>query len=129
MNIIFRTDSSIEIGTGHVMRCLTLAKALQEQGANCEFICREHQGNLITHLEQQGFKVHRLAVNESFKTEKVEKSEEAAKETEEKTDALAHAAWLGASQLEDAQACATLLQTSQPDWLIVDHYILMTKLL
>jgi spore coat polysaccharide biosynthesis predicted glycosyltransferase SpsG len=47
MNIVFRTDSSLEIGTGHVMRYLTLAEALRDRGENCRFICREHPGNIL----------------------------------------------------------------------------------
>ncbi len=55
MNNIFRTDASIDIGTGHVMRCLTLAQALREQGSNCRFICREHPGNLLGFIRQHNF--------------------------------------------------------------------------
>ena len=47
MNFVFRVDASIQMGTGHVMRCLTLADALKNRGAECYFICREHSGNLI----------------------------------------------------------------------------------
>jgi len=47
MNIAFRTDASLRIGTSHVMRCLTLADLLQATGAQCHFICRDHPGNLI----------------------------------------------------------------------------------
>ena len=57
MNIVFRTDASVEIGTGHVMRCLTLANALQERKAHCHFICREHAGHLIDLIKSQGFAV------------------------------------------------------------------------
>ncbi len=54
MRIIFRVDASIEMGTGHVMRCLTLADALKEQSAECHFICREHLGHLNALITERG---------------------------------------------------------------------------
>ena len=57
MKIVFRTDASLQIGTGHVMRCLTLAHVLRERGAKCRFVCREHPGNLIGVIREQGFEV------------------------------------------------------------------------
>lgn len=114
MNITIRADSSTQIGTGHVMRCLTLANALKEQGAHCQFICREHDGHIIEHIERQGFTVHRLANNPDASTI-INKS---------MPTVLAHAAWLGVSQEQDAQECIALLQKQQMDWLVVDHYAL-----
>ena len=43
--ILFRADSSSDIGTGHIMRDLVLAK--QFQGDNIIFACQELEGNLI----------------------------------------------------------------------------------
>ncbi len=106
MKVAFRTDASIQIGTGHVMRCLTLADALREKGVQCEFICREHSGNLIGHIRSKGYIVHVLS---SRKNKDVD---------------LAHSAWLGATQEEDAQSCAPILTNLQPNWLVVDHYAL-----
>ena len=53
MRVVFRTDASLQIGTGHVMRCLTLATRLADRGAQVDFICRAHQGNLIGLVEQR----------------------------------------------------------------------------
>ncbi|MGG3887913.1 UDP-2,4-diacetamido-2,4,6-trideoxy-beta-L-altropyranose hydrolase [Metabacillus fastidiosus] len=60
MTVVIRTDASTEIGTGHVMRCLTLANNLKQQAINVEFICRGTEGNLISLIEGQGYKVYCL---------------------------------------------------------------------
>ncbi len=60
MNIVFRTDASINVGTGHVMRCLTLADELRQKGTDINFVCREEPGNLISYIENRGYKIHQL---------------------------------------------------------------------
>ena len=47
MKVVFRVDASLKMGTGHVMRCLTLANELKQQNHEIVFICRELTGNLI----------------------------------------------------------------------------------
>lgn len=109
MHIVIRTDASHEIGTGHVMRCLTLADALARKGAQVCFVCREHDGHLCDRIESRGHAVHRLPPpDEGFSAE----------------EGLAHAAWLGASWQEDAEQTRSIIRDSgiKPDWLVVDHY-------
>ena len=114
MKIVIRTDASLQIGTGHVMRCLTLAKGLKAQGAQVRFICREHAGNLIDTIEQNGFEVFVLPMLPTLTMTRPGQFE-----TEPK---LFHADWLGVSQEEDALACKEVLKNHPVDWLIVDHY-------
>ena len=47
---VFRCDASLHIGTGHVMRCRSLARALKTRGAESIFICRRQPGDLIAML-------------------------------------------------------------------------------
>jgi len=54
---VFRVDASVLIGTGHVMRCLTLAKELEKRSANCVFVCQACQGDCIEFIKNNGFKV------------------------------------------------------------------------
>lgn len=60
MQVLIRTDASVAIGSGHVMRCLTLAAALRARGAEVAFLCRELAGNLCARIEADGFEVLRL---------------------------------------------------------------------
>lgn len=64
MNVFIRVDASFEIGTGHVMRCLTLANQLKKEGMQVAFICRVTTGDCIELIEQQGFRVYKLTICE-----------------------------------------------------------------
>lgn len=119
VKVAFRADASLQMGTGHIMRCLTLADALKAKGAECQFICREHTGNLIEHIRNKGYNVHALP-----HTSHAEASLPANKEGHLASMHLAHAHWLGTTQEQDAGECSAMLNELQPDWLILDHYAL-----
>lgn len=72
MNIIFRVDSSYEMGTGHVMRCLTLAHELKNRGAKISFICRDLPGNLTNYITDKGYPVFVLPLQGDLHTDAVE---------------------------------------------------------
>jgi len=61
MRIAIRSDSSLEIGTGHMSRCLALAAVLQRRGAKVEFICQDLPGNLMGEALKRGHAVHCLS--------------------------------------------------------------------
>lgn len=111
MKVVFRTDASVQIGTGHVMRCLTLAHALRERGAQCAFLCRDHPGHLIESIAQRGHPVITLPRSERGHTHTTGAP-------------LAHAAWLGVDWQHDAADCQSAIAGLQLDWLVVDHYAL-----
>jgi UDP-2,4-diacetamido-2,4,6-trideoxy-beta-L-altropyranose hydrolase len=110
MHIAFRVDASIQIGTGHVMRCLTLADALCERGTSCTFICRTHSGHLLEMISQRGHQT--VALPSLASTAKLMIAN------------TAHAAWLGTDWQTDAQQTSAALGSDSVDWLVVDHYAL-----
>ena len=60
MKIYFRVDASIHIGTGHVMRCLSLAKEIRRHGHDVTFVMRPQVGDFCDYTQGQGFKVLKL---------------------------------------------------------------------
>jgi UDP-2,4-diacetamido-2,4,6-trideoxy-beta-L-altropyranose hydrolase len=113
------------------MRCLTLARALREEGAECHFLCREHQGSLSELIQDEGFFVHRLPlVAQDDANRPLPESERHACKIAQgaqpyRTDGITeHSHWLGVSWQSDADACRAILESLAPDWLIVDHYAL-----
>lgn len=110
MQAVFRVDASISIGTGHVMRCLTLADELKTLGASTVFIIREHPGHLSALIRKRGYGAALLPVPDpDFKPVRND---------------VAHAKWLGVSWQQDAKETLQIIGDSKPDLLIVDHYAL-----
>jgi UDP-2,4-diacetamido-2,4,6-trideoxy-beta-L-altropyranose hydrolase len=104
MRVVFRADASVDIGNGHVMRCLTLAIELREQGSTCLFICRQHEGNLIEKIRKFGFDVEVLQIAISKN------------EMNMNCDIR-----IGTDWTTDAQQTLEVIG-SDVDWVVVDHY-------
>ena len=107
INVLIRADASHDIGTGHIMRCITLAKALKKQSVDVTFVSRHLPENLQDSLESEGFTVKLLSYS-----------------LDQNIDELQHAHWLGASQLQDAQATAEIITNEIFDWVVTDSYAL-----
>lgn len=54
-NLFVRADASPQIGTGHVMRCLALAQAWQDQGGNVTFLSFCESESLRRRIIDEGF--------------------------------------------------------------------------
>lgn len=110
--VVFRVDASVDIGTGHVVRCLTLADELTRKGHQCRFICREHKGHLGRVIVSKGYEVALLPGSGGMEQESVDRMENP------------HAAWLGVPWQQDAEQTVEAVSRAKTDWLVVDHYIL-----
>lgn len=67
LNIAIRADGSTNIGMGHVMRCLSLAKGFRHAGANVYFFSRYEPG--ILKIRQDGFEVIEMPYQKSSSSE------------------------------------------------------------
>lgn len=111
MRVVFRTDSSAQIGTGHLMRCLTLANMLARGGADVSFVCRDLPGNCSSLVGEHDFPLVLLS------------RPDAGSVVQEYTNEYGR--WLGVPLEEDARQIVEYLdEHDRYDWLIVDHYSL-----
>lgn len=107
MRVAFRADAALAIGTGHVMRCLTLADALRARGADCIFLSRRHAGHLFRLVGERGYDLHDLGDVEPIPAASQQSG---------------YASWLGVEAERDLDDTLRVLNRQEVDWLIVDHY-------
>ena len=55
--ILFRTEATLTIGTGHLMRCLALAENCMKQGKKATFVMQECSVSLVNRLTAAGIEV------------------------------------------------------------------------
>ena len=99
MNIAIRVDSSQDLGTGHFMRCLTLAQNFSQGEDSVIFICRSINDEQKKIIESKKYKLIKLLeINEP------------------------NLEWMKSNLLEDAHEVIEYLNLVSIDLLIIDHY-------
>jgi len=94
-NVAIRADASTATGSGHVVRCLTLADELRRGGFDCYFVTRSQPGALAELIGRRGHAVRLLPAPQDARQPTWE---------------------------EDAQQTQSALADLPLEWLIVDHY-------
>lgn len=104
-------DASAVIGSGHVMRCLTLADRFKSVGTQVIFVCREFPNNMIQLIEKRGYRCLKLLFGVAEEYLSQQSSDDYSK-------------WLWVSQQQDAEETLAVLNVNniKPDLLVVDHY-------
>ena len=104
MNILFRTDSSAQIGSGHLVRCSRLAYKLKSLGHNIEFISKNLDGNLNANIAKD-FKLNIISKQLN-------------------TNHYGYIQLLGSTIEYDLSQTLSVLNNKKADILFVDHYAL-----
>jgi UDP-2,4-diacetamido-2,4,6-trideoxy-beta-L-altropyranose hydrolase len=98
MFVLFRVDSSITMGSGHVMRCLTLADRLREKGSVCGFVTRDLRGNIASVISERGHSVQVLPARSELSPVEIENDVEMTREALDR------------------------MGQTRANWIVVDHY-------
>ncbi|MBC98973.1 MAG: UDP-2,4-diacetamido-2,4,6-trideoxy-beta-L-altropyranose hydrolase [Halobacteriovoraceae bacterium] len=112
--VLFRVDSGKHIGLGHLIRCLSIAKALDPSRFEVTFACRKHvESNYSFFFTNTPFSLIELSsssINASI-------------------GSLAYNSWLGVSELEDFEETFLRLENFEQkfDFIVIDHYALGLK--
>ena len=110
--VVIRVDASVEMGIGHLTRCITLANSLAGNGARVRFVMRVQTAAFSGLVDAGGHQLVLLA------------DPEPGNHWRDPAD-NAYANWLPVSWQRDAeQAREAIDGLGEADWLIVDHYAL-----
>lgn len=108
MIVVIRVDASTSIGSGHVVRCITLANALKKKGAEVLFVCRDYVGNASVEIIRQGHACKLLPRPQGYLNRVAHGN--------------SHEHWLGEPWATDLAQTKDVLAGIKVDWLVVDHY-------
>ena len=112
MRIAIRVDASLYIGTGHVSRCLTLAKMVSDKGHYVFFICRDLPDSLITLVQDKGYEVKPLLFTDDQKKKYL---------CQPISDDYKQ--WFGVSKGQDSNETIDILKNEKKvDLLVIDSY-------
>jgi len=107
---IFRVDSSREIGSGHLQRCVTLARELNHRGHASTFMMRNSSDGAFDFIERSGHNIIRLST--------------VGFHPPLRQDPFDSKVWLGTNQRRDAEDTVKVIKREdlEEGWLIADHY-------
>jgi UDP-2,4-diacetamido-2,4,6-trideoxy-beta-L-altropyranose hydrolase len=109
MRIALRVDASVEMGIGHLKRCLSLAEALRSTGADPLFVTRDLGLDVGDFIRRHGdFAVRRLpapldAISVGHHAE-------------------SHTDWAGVAWQQDAKETLEQVRECECAWLLIDSY-------
>ena len=105
MKIVIRADSSLQTGSGHLMRCLTLAERYRKDGNSVVFVCRNLVGNMSSLVLDKGFELKMLPL------------------VGERYGLTGYAKWLTVTQEQDAMETIKIVKKlGRINRLVVDSY-------
>ena len=108
MKVGIRADASKRMGTGHLRRCLSLARALRQQGDDVVFVTRDLGIDSAAMIAEQDFADIRVLP--------------AASGDIAADPAIPHADWTQVKQSRDIAETIDALAGIAPDWVVVDSY-------
>lgn len=113
--VIIRVDSAEHIGTGHVMRCLALARLFRRRGVSVYFLTKPHKGHCLGEIKKGDFPVVELPLSCSAAYT---------------GNWCPHASWLGGTEQEDAAISLSKIHSLPLEAnivVVVDHFSLTNR--
>jgi UDP-2,4-diacetamido-2,4,6-trideoxy-beta-L-altropyranose hydrolase len=106
IKVLFRVDSSANLGCGHMVRCIALAEQLASLNVICTFACRELPGDEANHLIAGQFRLIRLAAPQSW----------------QEFNRNDFRSWAQNDPVWDVKNTLSRFAGEQFSWVIIDHY-------